>query len=84
MINAIFSILCMSTLGVPLFGVWFLLVSSTWCAQITRNIYQRTRRAVRHDTVIVSSIVRLFSPLCKYDDDDDDDDDDEIPWECTG
>jgi hypothetical protein len=60
-----FSILCMLLFSLPLYGVWFILISSAWSAQIIRNVYQRTRRVVRHDTVILSSILRLFTPLCE-------------------
>jgi len=60
-----FSILCMLLFGLPLYGIWFIIISSTWSAQIIRNVYQRTRRVVRHDTVIFSSILRLFTPLCR-------------------
>lgn len=59
------SITCMILFGLPIYGVWFLLISSTWAAQVLRNVYQRTRRVVRHDTVILSSIFRLFTPLCE-------------------
>jgi hypothetical protein len=61
----IFSILCMIAFHLPLYGTWFILISSTWSAQVARNVYQRTRRVVRHDTVILSSILRLFTPLCE-------------------
>lgn len=58
-----FSIFSMLFLGVPIYGVWFILIASTWSGQITRNVYQRTRRVLRHDTIVLSSIVRLFTPL---------------------
>jgi hypothetical protein len=61
----IFSIICMVLFNLPLYGAWFILISSAWSAQIIRNVYQRTRRVVRHDTVVLSSILRLFTPLCE-------------------
>lgn len=61
----VFSIICMVLFRLPLYGVWFILISSAWSAQIIRNVYQRTRRVVRHDTVVLSSILRLFTPLCE-------------------
>lgn len=59
------SLFCAWKFGLPLHGVWFLLVSSTWLAQITRNAFQRTRRVVSRKTVFWSSVIRLFNPLCE-------------------
>ncbi|KIM22842.1 hypothetical protein M408DRAFT_332712 [Serendipita vermifera MAFF 305830] len=63
LVVGVVSITCMTLFNLPIYGAWFLLISSTWAAQILRNIYQRTRRVVRHDTVILSSVFRLFTPL---------------------
>ncbi|KAG8830865.1 hypothetical protein FRC18_007477 [Serendipita sp. 400] len=60
---ALLSFFSFAFLGVPVYGVWFLIIASTWLGQITRNIFQRSRRVLRHDTVILSSIFRLFMPM---------------------
>jgi len=64
-VMGIVSTLCMVFFDLPIYGAWFILISSTWSAQVLRNVYQKTRRVLRHDTIIFSSIIRLFMPLCK-------------------
>ncbi|PVG04702.1 hypothetical protein CPB86DRAFT_777980 [Serendipita vermifera] len=60
---AVFSVVCLIFFRLPVYGIWFILVSSTWSAQVTRNIYQQTRRVLQHHTILISSVVRLFTPL---------------------
>ncbi|KAG8832672.1 hypothetical protein FRC17_000891 [Serendipita sp. 399] len=50
-------------LGISIYQVWFMLLTSIWLGQITRNVFQRSRRVLRHDTIILSSIFRLFIPM---------------------
>jgi hypothetical protein len=64
-VMGIVSTLCMIFFDLPIYGAWFILISSTWSAQVLRNVYQKTRRVLRHDTIIFSSIIRLFMPLCE-------------------